>query len=132
MLKNLNFSHKSFYILILATVLLGGCSLPVEKGQQSSAQTLAEESDHQSSLQRSMVHIPEQALHLGSQIRIPKQRQPGVESAKIEALFFSALGQQCIYAEVVENNQKRLFCEHAKEHWQEMPLIESLAAKPVK
>ncbi|BCN92734.1 hypothetical protein THMIRHAM_05190 [Thiomicrorhabdus immobilis] len=118
---------KRILLLVIGSLFVAGCSFPVKNEQNEVKESIAKAGE----MKQSVVIIPKDALYIDGQVQVLKKNSTDYQSAKIEQLYFSALGQQCIQVVVIDNLQKRLFCQKSKTTWKEMLLLDNLVIEPI-
>jgi len=103
------------------------------KNEQGISQKNVKKISNANSIGQGVVIDIKEPLHLGDEVRLPKKNAANYYVlAKIESIYFSALGKQCIQLKVLDTNKKRLFCQKTQSKWIEMPLLDNLVINPVK
>lgn len=118
---------KRILLLVIGSLFVAGCNFPAKNEQNEVKESVAKAGE----MKQSVVIIPKDALYIDGQIQVLKKNSTDYQSAKIEQLYFSALGQQCIQVVVIDNLQKRLFCQKSKTTWKEMLLLDNLVIEPI-
>ena len=117
-------------VMVTSSLFMSGCNLPVKNEQNTNSQT-EKQIEQTNGVRQEIVITSKDPLHIDDQIRVPKQNSVGYVMAKIESIYFSALGSQCIQLTVEDKNQKRLFCKKTQSKWIEMPLLDNLVIEPI-
>lgn len=118
--------NKQFLTLIVASLFITGCSLPVKNKQTNLQSNITLTQDNAVNI----INVPNDVLHINGQINVPKQDEAGTQTATIQQLYFSAMGEQCILVSTAINAQQRLYCQQQANSWIEMPVIANLKSKP--
>lgn len=117
-------------VIVTSSLFMSGCNLPVKNEQETNPQT-ERKIAQTNGVGQEIVITSKDPLNIDDQIRVPKQNSEGYVTAKIESIYYSALGNQCIQLTVKDKNQKRLFCKKTQSKWIEMPLIDNLVIEPI-
>lgn len=118
---------KRILLLLIGSLFIAGCNFPVKNEQAEVKESIAKTNQ----MRQSAVLFSTDALHINGQVQVLKKNSAGYQSAKIEQIYFSALGQQCIQVAVIDSAQKRLFCQQTKAVWKEMLLLDNLVIEPI-
>jgi len=109
-----------YLIMLVSSFLLAGCVTSANNSTGTmKTQAIAPEN---------AIQIPQKALSVGNQIRLPQENSAGFESAEIQTKYHSALGQTCIQVQVITTKKIRLFCQVQDDFWLEKPLLASMQA----